>query len=49
MGGLLNGVGSFSLSLIVSLGCVHLKIVSCFPFRLSGSSKIPNLEITVLS
>lgn len=38
---------SFSPSLIVLLRRVYLKIVSRFPFRLSGSFKIPKLEITI--
>lgn len=38
---------SFFPSLIVFLRGVYLKIVSCFPFRLSGSFKIPKLEIIV--
>lgn len=39
--------GFFSLNLIVFLRGVYLKIVSCFPFRLSGSFKIPDLEVTI--
>lgn len=38
---------SFSPSLIVFLRSVYLKIGSCFPFRLSGSFKIPQLEIII--
>lgn len=39
--------GSFPLSFTVFLRGVDLKILSCLPFRLSGSFKIPNLEFTI--
>lgn len=43
MGGLLNGFGSFT----VILRGMYLQIILCFLFKISGSLKIPNLEIII--